>query len=120
MKDISTEATASAAGSVDISKTSAGISWGAVYAQFLQPAAEIGTLSSGISVKREIVAADGKPASLLKVGDRVRVRITVKADRDYDFVEVVDKRSAVDARSIVRQQCPDLGCRRIIIGSGQP
>ena len=94
MKDISTEATASAAGSVDISKTSAGVSWGAVYAQFLQPAAEIGTLSSGISVKREIVAADGKPASQLKVGDRVRVRITVKADRDYDFVEIVDKRAA--------------------------
>jgi hypothetical protein len=30
----------------------------------------------------------------LKVGDKVKVRITVKADRDMDFVEIIDKRAA--------------------------
>ena len=30
----------------------------------------------------------------LTVGDRVTVRITIEADRDYDFVQVVDKRAA--------------------------
>jgi hypothetical protein len=28
------------------------------------------------------------------VGDKIKVRITVKADRDYDFVQVLDKRAA--------------------------
>jgi uncharacterized protein YfaS (alpha-2-macroglobulin family) len=28
------------------------------------------------------------------VGDRIRVRLTITADRDYDFVQVVDKRAA--------------------------
>ena len=29
-----------------------------------------------------------------KVGDRGKMRITITADRDYDFVQVVDKRAA--------------------------
>ena len=79
-------------------KTSKGTSWGAVYAQFFQPTANIADQQSGISVTREILA-DGKSQGApdtyqLKVGDRVRVRITIVADRDYDFVQVIDKRAA--------------------------
>ena len=70
-------------------KTSTGTSWGAVYLQFMQPASDIEAQSSGISVKREILNH-----SSLKVGDKVKVRITIEADRDYDFVQVVDKRAA--------------------------
>ena len=70
-------------------KTSTGTSWGAVYMQFMQPTSDIETQNSGISVKREILSA-----SNLKVGDRIKVRITIEADRDYDFVQVVDKRAA--------------------------
>ena len=72
-------------------KTSTGTSWGAVYMQFMQPTSDIQTQKSGISVKREIVSNTKKP---LKVGDRIKVRITIEADRDYDFVQVVDKRAA--------------------------
>lgn len=82
-------------------KTSEGVSWGAVYGQFVQNTADIESLQSGLSVKREIImegktpAADGdKAGGRLSVGSRVKVRITVKADRDYDFVQVVDKRAA--------------------------
>ena len=39
---------------------------------------------------REVVTG-GKP---LHVGDRVKVRITLRADRDYDFVQVVDRRAS--------------------------
>jgi hypothetical protein len=28
------------------------------------------------------------------VGDRVKIRITIEADRDYDFVQVIDRRAA--------------------------
>ncbi|MCR5679425.1 MAG: alpha-2-macroglobulin, partial [Prevotella sp.] len=80
-------------------KTSTGTSWGAVYAQFMQPSSEITDLQSGITVTREIlVGNDLSPltsgTASLKVGDRIKVRLTIVADRDYDFVQVVDKRAA--------------------------
>ena len=71
-----------------VEKTSEGTSWGAVYAQFTQPTKNITDQSSGLKVTREILG-EGR-----KVGDRITVRITIEADRDYDFVQVVDKRAA--------------------------
>jgi len=73
-----------------IDKTSEGTSWGAVYAQFVQATHNIAASGSGITVKRELLDAKGD----LKVGDRIKMRITITADRDYDFVQVVDKRAA--------------------------
>ncbi len=75
-------------------KTSTGTSWGAVYVQTTQNSSAIADASSGFTVTREVLTADGSPAKALKVGDRVTVRITVNADRDYDFVQVTDKRAA--------------------------
>lgn len=86
-------------------KTSEGTSWGTVYAQFMQSAADIDGAASGIRVKREVFVVAGKNSAKerktekdgsvsLKVGDKVRVVITVTADRDYDFVQVADKRAA--------------------------
>ena len=81
-----------------VSKTSDGTSWGAVYAQFMQPSTEIADAASGLSVKREImqVTPNGevKDPQTLNVGDKVKVRITITADRDYDFVQLIDKRAA--------------------------
>ncbi|SEA86975.1 MG2 domain-containing protein [Xylanibacter ruminicola] len=71
-----------------IRKTTDGTSWGAVYAQFFQQIRNIDDNASGLTIKREILNKD------LKVGDRVKVRLTITADRDYDFVQVVDKRAA--------------------------
>ena len=73
-------------------KTSDGTSWGAVYMQFMQQTSEVETQSSGIKVKREILLSDINTS--LHVGDRIKVRITIEADRDYDFVQVIDKRAA--------------------------
>lgn len=71
-------------------KTTSGTSWGAVYAQFMQRSADVKGSSTGLKVTRELIS-DGKQ---LKVGDRVKVRITIVADRDYDFVQVIDRRAA--------------------------
>lgn len=70
-------------------KTSEGTSWGAVYAQFMQNTKDIENYSSGISVKRDIIG----DIMSLKVGDKITVRITIKADRDYDFIQVSDRRA---------------------------
>ena len=74
-------------------KSSEGTSWGAVYAQFMQPSKDVKSSASGIAVTREIIPSD-RSKKQLAVGDRVKVRITITADRDYDFVEVIDKRAA--------------------------
>ena len=77
-------------------KTSSGTSWGAVYAQFMQPTHLVDASAEGMSVVREILK-DGKPlqnGQTLQVGDKVKVRITIKVERDYDFVQVSDKRAA--------------------------
>lgn len=79
-------------------KSSTGTSWGAVYAQFMQHTSEIDNHSSGITVKRELLTkTDGEWAVVngpFNIGDRVKVRITIQADRNYDFIQVVDKRAA--------------------------
>ena len=77
-------------------KTSTGTSWGAVYAQFMQPVSDIERSSSGIKVKREVLDANGQPltTNTLKVGDRIKVRITIDSERDLDFVQVLDRRAA--------------------------
>ena len=76
-------------------KTSEGTSWGAVYAQFFQKTSDIEQSQSGISVKREVLSA-GKPLTTgeLKVGDRIKVRLTIDCTRDLDFVQVTDRRAA--------------------------
>lgn len=83
-------------GTLTISKPNKGTSWAAVYAQFLQPADKVQSTASGITVTREILApAEGKSGKKnLHVGDKIKVRITIIADRDYDFVQLVDKRPA--------------------------
>ncbi len=68
------------------------ISWGAVSARFLENMDRLKTQSSGeLKIARRLLV-DGKTfdpqTSMLKVGDRVTVRITVTADRDMDFVQV--------------------------------
>lgn len=81
---------------LSVRKTSDGTSWGAVYAQFMQPVTEIQSATAGITVKRELLAADTqKPiGKALSVGDKIKIRITITAERDYDFVQLIDKRAA--------------------------
>ena len=84
------------ASTLSINKKSDYTSWGAVYAEFKQPLSEIASSESGIKVRRVVVAAEsqGKEKSLAKVGEKVKVMLMITADRDYDFVEIEDKRAA--------------------------
>ena len=75
---------------VTFDKTSEGTSWGAVYAQSMQSTQDIKAQANGISVKRELVT----PKDGMKVGAKMTVRITVTAERDLDFVQVIDRRAA--------------------------
>lgn len=72
---------------LSIDKKSDYTSWGAVYAEFKQPISEIANAESGIKVTRKVT-------SKAQVGDKVKVVLTIVADRDYDFVKVIDRRAA--------------------------
>lgn len=84
------------ASKLSIDKKSDYTSWGAVYAEFKQPISEIGSMESGIKVRRVIVPAEseGKGKAQAKVGEKVKVTLIITADRDYDFVQITDKRAA--------------------------
>ena len=84
------------ASTLSIKKKSGYTSWGAVYAEFKQPLSEIASAESGIKVRRVIVPAEsqGKGKAQAKVGEKVKVTLIITADRDYDFVQIMDKRAA--------------------------
>ena len=81
---------------VTIKKDSKGIGWGAVYAEYWEDMDKIGVQGNALSIRKDVYK-DGKPlgnTDVLKVGDKLTIRLTIKADRDMDFIEVKDERAA--------------------------
>ena len=80
------------------------LSWGAVYAQYLEELDEVDRHTAGLSIERRLLVrrlVDGKeewqevkPDDVLAVGDRVISRLIIHADRDLDFVQIEDKQAA--------------------------
>ena len=81
---------------VSVDKEGTGMGWGAVYAQYLESMDQIGEQGNGLSVSRQLYKGDEalNESAPLKVGDRITVRLTLKADRDMDFVQIKDDRAA--------------------------
>ena len=81
---------------VSVDKEGTGMGWGAVYAQYLESMDQISGQGNGLSVSRQLYKGDEalNESAPLKVGDRITVRLTVKADRDMDFVQIKDDRAA--------------------------
>ena len=81
---------------VRVDKEGTGMGWGAVYAQYLESMDQIGEQGNGLSVSRQLYKGDEalNESAPLKVGDKITVRLTVKADRDMDFVQIKADRAA--------------------------
>ena len=71
-----------------VEKHEKGLSWGAVYATYQMPLDSVRASWQGFHIRRDI------PSRQPKVGDRVHIRYTITADRDYDFVQLTAPRSA--------------------------
>jgi 5-hydroxyisourate hydrolase-like protein (transthyretin family) len=105
-KEVITDAaTVKRAKNIRVSKQGKGLAWGGVYAQFNEEFGKITRYgTAGLSVDKVIYAervADGKKqlqlitaANPLQVGDRVVVRLTIRLDRDMDFVQIKDRLAA--------------------------
>jgi len=90
---------ASTTGSVVIDRTGSGPAWGTVYSQFQAPMTEIKEKAiEEVSISKEyyVYAQDGTlhQAESFKVGDKVKVRVIIKTNKDMDFVTMTDERAA--------------------------
>ena len=80
------------------------MSWGSVYAQYLENLENVSAHAGELSVERRLYVRrikDGEeywqevgPEVRLLIGDRILSRLVVHADRDMDFVQLEDKRAA--------------------------
>lgn len=76
-------------GSIVVGKQTEGESWVSAYVTSRQKSSDIEQATMGITIKREVISGANP-----KVGDKIKVRLTIEADRDYDFVTVTDHRAA--------------------------
>lgn len=84
-----------ASSSIQLDKSSGGLSWGSVYATFTLPETEVKTEGRELHIARTFEVKRGNRWMPLKAdgvkltkGDRIRQVLTLKADRDFDFVRV--------------------------------
>ena len=90
---------ATTTGSVVIDRTGNGPAWGAIYSQFKAPMTQIkenAIQEMSISKEYYVYAQDGTlhQATSFKVGDKVKVRVIIKTNKDMDFVTMTDERAA--------------------------
>ncbi|MDR0863908.1 MAG: alpha-2-macroglobulin [Candidatus Symbiothrix sp.] len=89
---------------ITLSKEDAGPAWGALYWQYFEDLDKITPAKTGLHVEKalfiEKISAAGKTlapvteSSPLKVGDKVTVRLTVRTDRDMEYVLLKDLRAS--------------------------
>ncbi len=91
-------------GDVQITKKGNGIAWGALYWQYFEDLDKITSAETPLKLKKKLFlkknTATGEqiteitPKTKLKVGDLVRIRIELRADRDMEFIHMKDMRAA--------------------------
>lgn len=91
-------------GEVQISKKGDGIAWGAVYWQYFEDLDKITAAETPLKLKKKLFLKKNTDTgeeiseitndTHLKVGDLVRVRIELRADRPMEFVHMKDMRAA--------------------------
>ena len=86
---------------MEISRHGNNPAWGAAFCRYNTPMKDVARRSArDIKVEKRfyVYSPDGKvsekPVTALNIGDRVQVRITVKTDRDLDYVALTDERAA--------------------------
>jgi uncharacterized protein YfaS (alpha-2-macroglobulin family) len=91
-------------GAVTLKKTDQGIAWGALYWQYFEQLDRITPHSTPLKIEKSLyrqrntekgVVLDAiTEASPLRVGDRLMVRITLRVDRDMEYIHMKDMRGA--------------------------
>jgi hypothetical protein len=93
-----------AMGNVKVVKKDEGIAWGAVYWQYFENLDKITPAETPLSIERELYVERNTTSgpvlepvfdnNILKTGDKVKVRIIIRVDRDMEYVHMKDMRAA--------------------------
>ena len=81
------------------------MAWGAVYAQYLSPVADVKLQGGELAVEKQLyverVDASGHPTlhpleegTALRVGDKIVTRLVLRLERAMDYVQLKDSRAA--------------------------
>jgi uncharacterized protein YfaS (alpha-2-macroglobulin family) len=91
-------------GKITITKRDEGVSWGSVYWQYFEQLDKITPAKTPLSLKKQLFLqrnTDAGPViepvtekSALKVGDKLKVRIELRVDRDMEYVQMKDMRAS--------------------------
>lgn len=103
LADVPAEVIADGVERLDVQKQTPGISWGAAYAVYVDDVTRLGAFSSQeLQIQRKLYVQKAgssewtayEEGDSLKVGDKMRIRHIVTADRDMDFVHVTAQHPA--------------------------
>ena len=88
----------------NLSKAEASPSWGAVYWQYFEDLDKIQYAETGVKIKKDLFRVDFSESgnvlnpvnekTVLKVGDRVKVRVEIRSDRNLEYVHLKDMRAS--------------------------
>ena len=91
-------------GEVKIVKKDEGVSWGALYWQYFEQLDKITPSKTPLNLKKQLFLqknSDAGPViepvtekTTLKVGDKIKVRIELRVDRDMEYVQMKDMRAS--------------------------
>jgi uncharacterized protein YfaS (alpha-2-macroglobulin family) len=91
-------------GNIKITKSKDGIAWGAIYWQYFEKLDKISGAETPLKLKKQVFILENtkegdqiKPVSNnneLKIGDKLKIRIELRVDRDMEYVHMKDMRAA--------------------------
>ena len=89
---------------IEVHKTTSGVAWGAVYWQYFENLDKITPSETPLKLKKELFVVEQsdrgqkiRPISSgtkIKLGDKIRVRMEIRVDRDLEYVHIKDMRAA--------------------------
>jgi len=91
-------------GDITVKKNSTGVAWGAVYWQYFEDLDKITYAETPLKLNKQLyllkhssegeVLTEINEGNILKVGDKVRVRIELRTDRNLEYVHMKDMRAS--------------------------
>jgi hypothetical protein len=91
-------------GNITVTKNDDGIAWGAVYWQYFEDLDKITSHETPLKLEKQLfverntatgpVIEPVTEGTVLKTGDRIKVRIELRVDRDMEYVHLKDMRAA--------------------------
>lgn len=92
-------------GNITVTKSDEGIAWGAVYWQYFENLDKITPHETPLQLEKQLFIERNTPSgpvmepivtdkTKVKVGDKIKVRIEIRVDRDMEYVHLKDMRAA--------------------------